>query len=588
MKTKARQTMYPNNLKTIVGALALVTAAPLPSLAQQTASNQHADAAAPMLRAAPADAWRALRVGLFIHWGPSSGKALPQSHSHARKSALNPSGSVPPEVYDQFYKEFNPTNYHPDVWLKLAHDAGMRYAVFVAKHHDGFCMFKTTATDYNIMATPYGKDVAAMFAAACRRQGIALGWQISPKDWKHPDFNTANHDRYNAYYEKLINELSANYGPLSVMWFDGIEPAGPDKWKDTPARVAKLLRDRHPNIMLGVHGGCAEDFLSFETMVAPFDRQQPWEMCEAINPSGWVFNQPMPPFPLRGLLRNLVYTVARDGNYLLDVGPMPDGQLYPPDAERLGEIAAWMKINAEGIHGTRGGPYRDGEWGGATCKSNAVYLFLADRVGTNLTLPALAAKVRSARRLDGGPLEWKADNTALRLGMSDRAANQRPVFLGVKLELDRPAFSLPLVDGQLNLAATARLTPSSVHGSATPQRLFDNNGDTAWETEPDDKVNSLEFDFGEPKLISSLSLSERGQRESWNHAYRVELKARLDEHGEWQTVLKHTGTLGGPPILDFKAVRARFVRLEFGKFGSYPLEIAELRLFPPLEEPSER
>jgi Alpha-L-fucosidase len=105
----------------------------------------------------PADAWRALRVGLFIHWGPSSGKALLQSHSHARKSALNPHGSVPAEVYDQFYKEFNPTNHHADVWLKLAHDAGMRYAVFVAKHHDGFCMFKTTATDYNIMARPTAK-----------------------------------------------------------------------------------------------------------------------------------------------------------------------------------------------------------------------------------------------------------------------------------------------------------------------------------------------------------------------------------------------------------------------------------------------
>jgi len=528
--------------------------------------------------------WRAMRMGLFIHWGPSSGKALPQSHSHARQSPLNPHGSVPPEVYDQFYKEFDPTNYNPDAWLKLAHDAGMRYAVFVAKHHDGFCMFDSAATDYDIMATPYGKDVAAMFAAACQRQGIALGWQISPKDWKHPDFNTEDHDRYNAYYEKLIDELSANYGPLSVMWFDGIEPAGPDKWKDTPARVARILHERHPDIMLGNHGGCAEDFLSFENMVAPFDRQQPWEMCEAINPSGWVFNKPMPSFPLRGLLRNLVYTIARDGNYLLDVGPMPDGQLHPPDAERLGEIAAWMKTNAEGIHGTRGGPYRDGEWGGATCKGNAVYLFLADRVGTNLTLPALAAEIRTARRLDDGPLEWKADRTSLQLHLADRAQGQLPIFTCVKLEIDRPAFPLPLEDGQPNLAATARITPSSVHGIDTPQLLFDNSGDTAWETELTDTVNALDFDLGEPKLIGSLSLSECGQRQLWNHAYQLELKVRNDEHGQWQTVLKHTGTLGGPPILDFRPASARFVRLELTKFGPHPLQVSELRLFAPLED----
>jgi len=176
----------------------IVIAIVLPALAQQNTANPRAEAIAK---------WKALRVGLFIHWGVATGRALPQSHSHACKSALNPSGSVPPQVYDQFYREFNPTNYDPDAWLKLAHDAGMRYAVFVAKHHDGFCMFKTTAADYSIMATPYEKDVAAMFAAACQRQGIALGWQISPKDWKHPDFNTADHDRYNAYYEKLINEL---------------------------------------------------------------------------------------------------------------------------------------------------------------------------------------------------------------------------------------------------------------------------------------------------------------------------------------------------------------------------------------------
>jgi alpha-L-fucosidase len=171
-----------------------------------------------------------------VHWGVASGRALPQSHSHARHSALNPSGSVPAETYDQYYKEFNPTAYDPDAWLKLAHDAGMR--------------------------------------------------------------------------------------------FDGIEPVGPERWKDTPARVAAMLHELQPGIMLSNHGGGPEDFVSFEMMVGPFDRVQPWEMTEPINPSGWVFNQPMPTRPFRELLRHLVYTVSRDGNYLLDVGPMelrPDG-----------------------------------------------------------------------------------------------------------------------------------------------------------------------------------------------------------------------------------------------------------------------
>ena len=109
-------------------------------------------------------------------------------------------------------------------------------------------------------------------------------------------------------------------------------PVGPEEWGETPEAIAADLRRRHPGIVLSNHGACQPDFISFEIMVGPFDREHPWESCEAINPSGWVYNQPMEPFPLRDLLRNLVYTVCRDGNYLLDVGPMPDGRLYPPDA----------------------------------------------------------------------------------------------------------------------------------------------------------------------------------------------------------------------------------------------------------------
>jgi len=191
----------------------------------------------------------------------------------------------------------------------------MRYAVFVAKHHDGFAMFDSATSDYDVMATPYGRDVTKLFAEACRRQGLALGFQISPKDWKHPDFATAQHDRYNTTHQSIIRELASQYGPLAVMWFDGIEGVTPAQWKDTPSRIAALLHAKHPHIMLGTHGGAKEDFTSFEIMVGPFDRKNAvWETCEAINPSGWVYNKPMAPFPLHKLLTNLVYTVGRDGN----------------------------------------------------------------------------------------------------------------------------------------------------------------------------------------------------------------------------------------------------------------------------------
>ncbi|MHA4845006.1 alpha-L-fucosidase [Flavitalea antarctica] len=530
--------------------------------------------------------WRDLRMGLFVHWGPSSGKGLAHSHSHGRKSALNPHGDVPANVYDTFYRSFNPVHYDPDKWLKLAYQAGMRYTVFVAKHHDGFCMFDTKATDYNIMKTPYGKDVAKLFAEACRRQGLALGWQISPKDWKHPDYNTVNHERYNSFYLGLLDELTGNYGPVSVLWFDGIEPVPMDKWKRLTREVPARVYARNPKIMLGIHGAVKEDFLSFEIMVGPFDRKAPWETCEAINPSGWVYNKPMPPYPFRDLLRNLVYTISRDGNYLLDVGPMEDGNLYPPDAERLQQFADWMTTNKEAVHESRGGPYRDGEWGAATCKGNFVYLFVSDKVDTLLTLPLLPAKIRELKRLDGQPVSWSSRGKELALRFHDRVSGTKPIFTVVRMELDRTAFDLPIVDGQENLATVQNTTSSALkenkNTSYSPANLFDNLGETAWEAALEDSVSSLFVDFGSAKPISSLSVSEKGQTVEWNHSYGLKLSVRGSANDAWRTILQRRGVLGSPPVLSFDEVKARFVKIDVVKKAGQALQVAELRLMAPV------
>lgn len=538
-------------------------------------------------RAEAYDRWRAMRVGLFVHWGPSAGLGAPESHSHARKSALNPHGSIPAEEYDQLYKKFNPTKYDPDAWLRLAYSAGMRYAVFVAKHHDGFCLWDTKATDYNIMATPYRRDVAKLFAEACRRQGLALGWQFSPKDWKHPDYNTANHDRYNAYYTQLLEELTANYGDISVMWFDGIEPVGKDKWKEAPAKAAEMMYRRQPNLMLGTHGAMKEDFTSFEIAVGPFDRTKPWETAEGINPSGWIFNKPMPTFPFRDLLRTMIYTVSRDGNYLLDVGPMPDGTLYPPDARRLEDFAAFMKVNAEGIHGTRGGPYRDGAWGGATCKDRSIYLFISDGVGAEFSLPNISANIVKASRLDGKPLKWQSGRDHITFTFPDRKQGAKPYFTCVKLEIDQKAYDLPIMEGQQNLLTNAKAKVSAVKDNDEAQNglkgLFDNRGETALETSKTDTLCTLEFDLGQLKKIASLSISEKGQIENWNHGADIQLKIKENESDEWHRVLQHKGAIGAPAILNFQPQVGRFVKIEIRKRSSFELQIAELRLFGPLE-----
>jgi alpha-L-fucosidase len=262
---------------------------------------------------------------------------------------------------------------------------------------------------------------------------------------------------------------------------------------------------------------------------------------------------------------------------------MQDGQLYPPDAERLQEFAAWMKLNAEGVHGTRGGPYRDGDWGGATCKGRSVYLFISDRVGSALALPALAAKVRSARRLDGGPLKFKADGSRLHLTMGDRK-DARPVFLVVKLELDREAFALPVIEGQANLAAGAVVTPSTVRAGWPVANLFDNLGDTAWDPDGEDLSASLEFDLGKAQAVGGVSFSQRTQRLGWHQYFRYELKARGSESEPWQIVYQGHSCLGGVPVIELKGIQARYLRLEFTKpRKGVPVQLAELRIFGGLE-----
>lgn len=530
----------------------------------------------PPPRAQAAQSWRDHRFGLFVHWGVASGRALAESHSHARRSPLNPKGPVPADVYDEYYKEFNPSHYDPDSLLKLAHDAGMRYAVFVAKHHDGFSMYRSPANPYSVMATPYGKDIAGEFAAAARRQGLALGWQISPKDWKHPDFNTADQDRYNAYYESIIRELATQYGPLTTMWFDGTEPLKSTDWLGAPDRIREYLHRVQPNIMLSNHSGAPEDFVSFESMVGPFDRRQPWESTEAINPSGWVFNQPMPTYPLRKLLRNLVYTIGRDGNYLLDVGPMPDGQLYPPDADRLREFAAFMKHNAEAVHGTRGGPYRDGDWGAATCKGNSIYLFISDRVANELHLIPIKAKIKSARRLDGGAMTFRVNSSGLHLQIPGREQPAaRPLFLCVRLELDQPALSLPILEAQPNLAATAKFNltdPKLAH-------LFDHDGNTAWDPALESLTSALEMDFGQQESIGAISFSQRSQRASWHQYFRYSVQVRNTPAEPWRKVFDAHTCLGGIPILELPPTSARYLRLEWIRpRKDVPLDLAELRI----------
>ena len=199
------------------------------------------------------EAWKDQRFGMFIHWGPSS--QLGQQLGHSRNSPSHRTDGKPykvaqlePEVYDVQYRTFNPVKFDPDGMMKMAKAAGVSYIVFTTKHHGGFSMFDSAVTDYDMMSTPYKKDITRMLAAAARANEMDFGFYYSPRDWKHPDCDSdENHPRYIQFYKSQMDELLNNYGSIHEVWFDGL---GPGDWGNTAAEVMKTIRHLQPDAMV--------------------------------------------------------------------------------------------------------------------------------------------------------------------------------------------------------------------------------------------------------------------------------------------------------------------------------------------------
>ena len=315
--------------------------------------------------------WRQMRIGMFIHWGPVRLKGTEISWSRGAE--------VPIEEYDNLYKRFNPTKFDADRWVKVAKDAGVKYIVLTTKHHDGFCLWDTKQTDYNIMNSPLKRDVVKELAAACKKQGIAFGTYYSTCDWHHPDFPLGspggqskkpnpNLDRYEQYLRKQVQELIGNYGPLCTLWFDVPQEFSVERGQG----VVKWVRSLQPDIMINNRTGCAGDYDTPEQSVGNMQTERPWETCMTICQQwAWKPNDEMK--SLKECLHVLIKTVGGDGNLLFNVGPMPDGEIEPRQVERLREMGQWLSKYGESIYGTRGGPFPRANWGVATYKGDTIY-----------------------------------------------------------------------------------------------------------------------------------------------------------------------------------------------------------------------
>ena len=422
--------------------------------------------------------WREARFGMFIHWGVYSQWAgVYHGHNQARGGAewiMNRS-KIPVAEYQQKAKEFNPTKYDPDAWVKLAKEAGMKYIIITAKHHDGFALFNSKASKWDITdATAYGKDVLKPLALACKKYGVKLGFYYSQaQDWNNPggavarkemregwpnpdsakiDAYTKEHNghwdpaqetkSFEQYIDDVavpqVKELMTNYGEVAVLWWDT-----PTNMTDEAALKLQALLKLQPNII-------TNDRLKRPNF--PGDTKTPeqkipsqseldgkdWETCMTMNGS-WGYKSWDDKWKsTETLIHNLVDIASKGGNYLLNVGPKEDGTFPQESIDRLTQIGAWMKVNGEAIYATKASPLAPLPWGRVTRRegtsTTTLYFSVFDwPKDGKLFVPALKNTVVSAKLLAGGDLKVKSEDGGITIKGPDTAPD--PIATVIRVEV---------------------------------------------------------------------------------------------------------------------------------------------------------
>lgn len=337
--------------------------------------------------------WREARFGLFIHWGLYAIPAGKWGDKNHYGEWIRHEAQIPLPEYEKLLNQFNPVKFNAKEWVKMAKEAGMKYIVITSKHHDGFCLFDSKVTEWDVMSTPFKRDILKELSETCKEEGIKMCFYYSIMDWHHPDYlprrewekehrpeGNANFDRYIEYMKAQLKELIDNYGPLGILWFDG-------EWEDTwtyekGVDLCNYVRSLQPDIIVNNRvdksrsgmagfskGESVADYGTPEQEVP--DKGLPdvdWETCMTMN-KHWGYNEDDKFYKsTKALIQLLVDIVSKGGNFLLNVGPMANGEFPPESVQRLQEIGQWMKVNSESIYGTTASPFEKPSWGRYTKK----------------------------------------------------------------------------------------------------------------------------------------------------------------------------------------------------------------------------
>jgi alpha-L-fucosidase len=371
------------------------------------------------------------RFGLFIHWGMYA--------LYARGEQVLFREHLKPSLYRQRAYEFAPQRYDPTAWALLARDAGMRYAVLTAKHHDGFCLYDSAVSEFTSAKTGARRDLLREYIDAFRAAGLHVGLYYSLADWQWPAYfqgperDLEGFDRFLEYTHAQVRELCSNYGMIDILWFDGAWPHAPEVWR--AAELLRTVRSLQPNILINDRAGLPGDFDSPEQRILGSGAPRPWESCITAVERHWGYHvgEALWKTPAR-VIHMLAQVAEGGGNLLLNVGPRADGSFPQPFVELLHEVGRWMRANGRSIYASSRGVCESISIGRQTVVDSTVYLHVLYWPGQVLHLAGLQNHVLTAYFLaDGWPVDFRQEGEDVYL---DNLPSQAPDPYDTVIALD--------------------------------------------------------------------------------------------------------------------------------------------------------
>jgi alpha-L-fucosidase len=528
--------------------------------------------------------WKDAKFGMFIHWGVYS--VLAGTYEGKKISGIGEwimnIAKIPIDKYKPYANQFNPVKYDPEAWVKMAKDAGVKYIVITSKHHDGFALFDSKATDWDIVdATPYSKDLLKPLVAACRKEGIKIGFYYSQaQDWNHPGgaainghWDKAQEGDMDTYLDTIavpqVKEILSKYGDIDILWWDTPK----DMTKDRAEKFIPILQ-LYPKLITNnrLGGGFKGDTETPEQFVPStgFPGRN-WETCMTMNDTWGYKSYDTNWKSSKALIRNLIEIVSKGGNFLLNVGPTAKGEIPQASIERFAKIGKWIRINKEAVYGTTASPFPYLSYGRCTRKAQKLYLHVFDypsngRLGVPMTNQIskayLLAEPKKTLKITAGV---------------NRSEIQLPKYVPdtintvVVIEFSGEPIIKPSPTAGKEIVVSSQ--NSYTYGG---KNLLDGDRLTQWEAAKGERNATIEINLQIPTSISTLIVDEPWH--PWdNKMQKLVLQYKLGN--EWKTIVE-TATKGTGLVQKFKPVIAQIFRMKIENKDGEPT-LSEWQLYGP-------